>query len=415
MPPGLHRRPARASATAPRRAIAAAARATSGGPSRPAPSCPALSQIGTTQRRRRPRRPTPSTRSARCTCAGPFKGAPLSLVAITPALAGPYDYGIVVVRVALHVDPLTAQVSAASDTVPSIIGGVPIRMRSIQVNIDKPNFTINPTNCSPLLGRLARGSATRARSPTSPPTSTRSTARTLPFKPKMTVRQVGRKGTKRATQPPDAVRPDDPPRRRQHQIALGDALERLRDRPAPPRQHLLGERADRKTVRRPHADRQGDDDDARCSTSRSPARSTRSPARAACRKLAFILNGQVNLVPRAETKTITKGGAGQLQTTVPVVPDAPIGHFRLTVFGGKTGYLVNTRDLCAERSGHQGRLHRPERQDPLGIGQGQGRLRQEVQARQAPPRAEPARLGASPTLAVHRRSQTAPGPGKMRG
>ena len=25
--------------------------------------------------------------------AGPFKGAPLSLVAITPALAGPYDYG----------------------------------------------------------------------------------------------------------------------------------------------------------------------------------------------------------------------------------------------------------------------------------------------------------------------------------
>ena len=29
----------------------------------------------------------------------------------------------------------------------AIIGGIPIRMRSIQVNIDKPNFTINPTNC----------------------------------------------------------------------------------------------------------------------------------------------------------------------------------------------------------------------------------------------------------------------------
>ena len=65
---------------------------------------------------------------------------------------------------------------------------------------------------------------------------------------------------------------------------------------------------------------------------------------AACRSLAFILNGQVNLVPRAETKT-TSGG--QLKTTVPVVPDAPIGHFRLTVFGGKTGYLINTRDICA--------------------------------------------------------------------
>jgi hypothetical protein len=64
-------------------------------------------------------------------------------------------------------------------------------------------------------------------------------------------------------------------------------------------------------------------------------------------KLAFILNGQVNLIPRAETKTITKGGAGLLQTLVPVVPDAPIGHFALTVFGGKSGYLVNTRDICA--------------------------------------------------------------------
>jgi hypothetical protein len=67
-------------------------------------------------------------------------------------------------------------------------------------------------------------------------------------------------------------------------------------------------------------------------------------------RLAFILNGQVNLVPRAETKTVTtKSGAGKLQTTVPVVPDAPIGHFALTVFGGKSGYLVNTRDICANR------------------------------------------------------------------
>ena len=50
--------------------------------------------------------------------AGPFQGAPLSLVAITPALAGPYDYGTVVVRVALHIDPLDAHVVADSETVP---------------------------------------------------------------------------------------------------------------------------------------------------------------------------------------------------------------------------------------------------------------------------------------------------------
>jgi hypothetical protein len=60
-------------------------------------------------------------------------------------------------------------------------------------------------------------------------------------------------------------------------------------------------------------------------------------------RLAFILNGQVNLVPRADTKTVA---GGRVKTTVPVVPDAPIGHFHLTIFGGKTGYLINTRDLC---------------------------------------------------------------------
>jgi hypothetical protein len=63
-------------------------------------------------------------------------------------------------------------------------------------------------------------------------------------------------------------------------------------------------------------------------------------------RLAFILDGQVKIVPRADTKSVK----GKLTTTVPVVPDAPIGHFRLTVFGGKSGYLVNTRNLCGGKA-----------------------------------------------------------------
>ena len=99
---------------------------------------------------------TPSTRSARCTWPGPFKGAPLSLVAITPALAGPYDYGVVVVRVALHVDPLDRpgqrglRHGAARSSAASRSGCA--RSRSTSTS---RNFTINPTNCSPVLGRLA--------------------------------------------------------------------------------------------------------------------------------------------------------------------------------------------------------------------------------------------------------------------
>ena len=44
--------------------------------------------------------------------AGPYKGAPLlSMVTITPAVSGPFDLGIVVVRVALKVNPETAQIT----------------------------------------------------------------------------------------------------------------------------------------------------------------------------------------------------------------------------------------------------------------------------------------------------------------
>jgi len=49
-------------------------------------------------------------------------------------------------------------------------------------------------------------------------------------------------------------------------------------------------------------------------------------------------------VPRAESKSAS---GGRLKTTVPVIPDAPIGHFHLLIYGGKQGYLANTRSLCA--------------------------------------------------------------------
>jgi hypothetical protein len=58
--------------------------------------------------------------------------------------------------------------------------------------------------------------------------------------------------------------------------------------------------------------------------------------------VAFILGGQVMVVPQGESTQTPHG----LRTEVPTVPDVPIGHFALTLFGGKRGYLANTRDLC---------------------------------------------------------------------
>ena len=82
--------------------------------------------------------------------AGPYKGAPMSVAVITPAVAGPFDLGTVVVRNALFVDPETAQGRVVSDPFPKILDGVPLRLRSVEVDLDRPSFTLNPTNCEPL-------------------------------------------------------------------------------------------------------------------------------------------------------------------------------------------------------------------------------------------------------------------------
>jgi uncharacterized repeat protein (TIGR01451 family) len=82
--------------------------------------------------------------------AGPFEGAPFSIVAITSAKVGPFDLGTVVVHLPLQINPLTAAVSVAAggaDQIPHIIDGIVIHVRDIRVYIDRPGFTLNPTSC----------------------------------------------------------------------------------------------------------------------------------------------------------------------------------------------------------------------------------------------------------------------------
>ena len=76
---------------------------------------------------------------------------------MTPAISGPYDLGTVVVRAAINVDPATAQVTAVADPLPKILGGVLLRLRSLQVNLDRPDFALNPTNCEPSTIKTALG------------------------------------------------------------------------------------------------------------------------------------------------------------------------------------------------------------------------------------------------------------------
>ncbi len=323
----------------PEASIAAAAR-NPGLTEQAAPSCPASSQVGTSNVAAGPGT-HPFHAVGRMYLAGPLNGAPLSLAVITPALAGPYDYGTIVVRVALNIDPLTAQVRALSDAVPEIIGGIPIRMRSIQVNIDKPNFTINPTNCGPKSvdsqGVGDQGTVTDFSSYFQAVNCV-----TLPFKPRMSVRQIGRKGTSRAKNPELRfdlrTRPGDA-NIKAVAVTLSSAFEI-------DQRHLGNLCSERELTEKDCAGRTPIGQ----ATTKTPLldKPLTGPVYAVSGsgglpRLAFVLNGQVQLIPRADTETV-KGG--QLRTTVPVVPDAAIGDFELTVFGGKHGYLANTRDIC---------------------------------------------------------------------
>jgi hypothetical protein len=85
--------------------------------------------------------------------AGPYHGAPFSILAVDSALVGPFDLGVVLVRSAIRIDPRSAQVSidsAASDPIPHILKGIPLHLRDIRVDVDRDHFTVNPTNCDPL-------------------------------------------------------------------------------------------------------------------------------------------------------------------------------------------------------------------------------------------------------------------------
>jgi hypothetical protein len=279
--------------------------------------------------------------------AGPFKGAPLSLVAVTPALAGPYDYGVVVVRVAIEVDPLDAHVIAKSDTVPKIIGGIPIRMRSIQVNIDKPNFMINPTNCRPF-SVDSQGVGDQGTVADFSSYFQAVNCATLPFKPHMTIRNLGSHKNKRGQDPP--LRFDLRTRNGDANIAsvavtLPKAFEID--------QRHLGNICSRSQLEAEHcAGRQAIGTVE--TTTPLLDQPLKGPAYAVSGfgklpHVVFILGGQVTIMPEAESSSVN----GRLTTTVPVIPDAPIGHFRLSLFGGKQGYLINTRDLCKSGASSQ--------------------------------------------------------------
>ena len=111
-------------------------------------TCPASSQIGTATVLAGSG-PTPFTFTGTVYFTGPYNGAPFGMSTVVPAIAGPFNLGPVVTRSRIDVDQNTARVIATT-VFPTIVKGVPVRLRSLSVAVNKQGFLFNPTNCGAL-------------------------------------------------------------------------------------------------------------------------------------------------------------------------------------------------------------------------------------------------------------------------
>lgn len=152
--------------------------------------CPAASQIGTVSAGVGAGA-HPFYTQGRVYLTGPYNGGPFGESVVIPAVAGPFNLGNVVVRGSIRVDPHTAQASVVSDQFPSILDGIPLRLRSVAVTLDRPGFTFNPTDCAQQQLGGVLSSTQGARVAVSSPFAVAGCAK-LPFKPRFSASTVGK-------------------------------------------------------------------------------------------------------------------------------------------------------------------------------------------------------------------------------
>jgi hypothetical protein len=152
-------------------------------------TCSAASQIGETVAAAGVGEPV-WVEGGRIYLTGPYNGAPFGLSIVVPAVAGPFNLGTKVVRAGIQINPTTAQPTVTTNAsepydIPSILRGVPLYIRNIDATINRSNFILNPTNCSPLEVTGTITSTTGTSDQKSSPFEAAHCAN-LPFTPKLT-------------------------------------------------------------------------------------------------------------------------------------------------------------------------------------------------------------------------------------
>lgn len=129
-----------------------------------------------------------------------YEGAPYGLSIVNPAKAGPFDLGKVIVRAKIEVDPITAVLTITTDTtgpykIPTILDGIPLQIQHVNVSIDRPGFTFNPTDCRSLSIMGSLTSDQDSVSDVNVPFQVTNCA-VLAFKPKLTANTAGKTSRK---------------------------------------------------------------------------------------------------------------------------------------------------------------------------------------------------------------------------
>jgi hypothetical protein len=116
---------------------------------------------------------------------GPYKGAPFGLSIVFRAAIGPFDLGTLNVRATLALDPHTGQVTI-EHVLPAVFEGVPLRFRTIGIDLTRPGFLVNPTSCEPMQLISTITSVDARPATVSDPFRVAGCGK-LPFRPKVTV------------------------------------------------------------------------------------------------------------------------------------------------------------------------------------------------------------------------------------
>jgi hypothetical protein len=316
------------------------------------PSCPSASQVGRTLSGYGVG-PALTYAAGRIYLAGPYHGAPLSLVTVNSATVGPFDLGTIVIRSAFQVDPHTAQLridSSASDPIPHIIDGIPLHLREVRIYVDRPNFTHNPSSCQPSdLESTITGSGATFESASDDSSITISrhfqllNCSTLGFKPKLGIRLRGnhRRGgypQLRATFTARGLQ-DSNLRRIEVEMPHAEFLAQNHIREVCSRVQFNARKCPPGSVYGSAV--------AYTPLLSEPLRGNvylRSSTGKLPDLVADLYSGAVRIVVEGHIGPTKQGG---VDAFFDELPDQPLERFVMTLRGGKHGLLTNSTDICA--------------------------------------------------------------------